>query len=376
MPRRRANNEGTVSRHARGWVAAYFDGEGRRRYLYAKTRAAAGERLVKALEERRVGRPPDDARLTVAKLLTEWLEEKRGGVRPSTYACYEPQVRLHLIPSLGKNLVAKLQGEQLTRYYAKQMESGLSPRTVLLHHRILHMALDEAMRRGKLARNVAGPPFARPPRQLRPPVQVLTAPDANRLLEQVRGNRLEALFVTALATGLRRGELCALRWEDLDLDEGLLRVQHTLTHDGNQWIRTEPKTASSRRVVRLPSVATEALKKHRVRQAEERLKAGVDWLSGGYVFATEVGAPLDGQNLLRRFRTHLKRAGLPAITFHTLRHCTASFLLAQGVHPKVVAEMLGHSEVGTTLNTYSHLLPHLQEEAATKLDSVLRLAEA
>ena len=163
----------------------------------------------------------------------------------------------------------------------------------------------------------------------------------------------------------------ALRWDDLDLEAGTLAVRHGMVKVPGGWQRAEPKTASSRRVVRLPAVAVEALRRHRTGQREDRLRAGPHWQDSGLVFTTSSGTVIDGQNLLRAFRGHLKRAGLPPIRFHDLRHSAATLMLALGVQAKVVAEMLGHSTVGVTLDTYSHVLPTLQEEAAAKMDALL-----
>lgn len=192
-------------------------------------------------------------------------------------------------------------------------------------------------------------------------------PAFKRLLEDV-----EALYLVALAAGLRRGEVLALRWDDINFDTGSLAVRQSLSKVVGGWAFTEPKTAASRRVVKLPAFAVEALRVHRTRQLAARLASPI-WADPALVFTTEIGTFLDGNNILKCFKGHVARAGMdPAsFTFHGLRHSAATLMLALGVPAKVVAEALGHSRVGITLDTYTHVLPHLQEEAAARMDGLL-----
>jgi integrase len=187
----------------------------------------------------------------------------------------------------------------------------------------------------------------------------------------VKGDRLEALYTVALAVGLREGEAFALRWEDVDLDEGILTVRHALMRMKGRVELAEPKTPRSRRTIALPRSVVGALRAHRTMQLEERLRAGEGWQDWGLVFATTVGTPLNRSDVLQAFRRHLEGAGLPRMRFLDLRHSCASLLLAQGVHPRVVMETLGHSTINVTMNVYSHVLPSLQREAAEQMDAVL-----
>jgi integrase len=251
-----------------------------------------------------------------------------------------------------------------------KLAAGLSPRTVQYHHAILRRALGQAHRWGLVSRNVAK--LVDPPRVRRPEIRPLTPEQARTLLEAARGDRLEALYTVALAVGLRQGEALGLRWDDIDLDRGWLTVRNALQRLGPGWQLVEPKTARCRRTIALPSVVAAALQSHRTRQLQERLWAGARWQENDFVFASRIGTPLDGTNVTRRFQQLLRRSGLPRQRFHDLRHACASLLLAQGVHPRVVMETLGHSQVGLTMNTYSHVIPALQREAATQMDAVLR----
>jgi len=202
----------------------------------------------------------------------------------------------------------------------------------------------------------------------------LSAHEARRLLEAARDDRLEALYVLALHTGMRRGELLGLKWEDIDLDGSIVRVPRTLarTENGKRLALWEPKTKKSRRTVRLTPRAVEVLRRHRARQAEEKLKAGGVYQDQGLVFAGEAGNLINPSNLRQRsFAPLLKCAGLPRITFHDLRHTCASLLFQKNVHPKIIQELLGHASVAITLDTYSHMLPGMGSEAADAIGEAL-----
>lgn len=201
---------------------------------------------------------------------------------------------------------------------------------------------------------------------------MLTPEDARRLLDGARGDRLEALYSVALAFGLRQGEALGLKWSDIDLDTGILRVRRAsqrIPHQGTQLVET--KTERSRRTLVMPPIVISALRSHRARQAMERLAAGEQWVDLDLVFPSAKGTLADGPNVTHRFHRLLQRAGLPPMRFHDLRHACASLLLVQGVHPRVVMETLGHSQISLTMNTYSHVLPALQREAADRMEAVL-----
>jgi len=237
-------------------------------------------------------------------------------------------------------------------------------------HAVLHRALEQAAQWGLTPRNVAK--LVTPPRPARREMATLSPEQARASLEAAEGDRLEALYVLALSTGMRQGELLALRWRDVDLEGGTLQVRATLqrTRDGFQF--AEPKTARSRRQVALTKPAVEALRRHRSRQLEERLQMGAAWEDNDLVFANEVGRPIEAGNLIRRsFHPLLDRAGLQHIRFHDLRHTAATLALGKGVHPKIVAEMLGHSQIAVTLDLYSHVTPTMQRQAAEALEAAL-----
>jgi integrase len=211
-----------------------------------------------------------------------------------------------------------------------------------------------------------------PPRGTRREARALSPEEARCLLDAARGDRLEALYSVALAMGLRQGEALGLKWGDIDLDTGVLRVRRAsqrIPHQGTQLVET--KTPRSRRALVVPPIVISALRAHRARQAMERLAAGDHWVDLDLVFPSERGTLADGPNVTHRFHKLLKRAELPPMRFHDLRHACASLLLVQGVHPRVVMEALGHSQISLTMNTYSHVLPALQREAADRMEAIL-----
>ena len=172
---------------------------------------------------------------------------------------------------------------------------------------------------------------------------------------------------------MRQAELLGLKWRDIDLEDAGLQVRATLQKVGGMFIFTAPKTQRSRRRVAMTATAVEALKRHRTRQARERLALGPAWQDNDLVFPDAVGGPMEGRYVLRHyFRPLLRRAGLPPIRFHDFRHTTATLMLTQGIHPKVVSEMLGHTTIGITMDIYSHVLPEMQREAAHTLDRLLQ----
>ena len=246
----------------------------------------------------------------------------------------------------------------------------MSPRTVRQLHAVLRRALAEAERWGLVGRNVAA--FVTPPRFQRREMVTLSPEQARVFLAASERDRFHALYVVALTTGMRQGELLALRWRDVDFDTRSIMVQGSLQRVAGKLTILEPKTASSRRRIALTATAVDTLRRHRIGQSEQRLRAGPGWEDRDLVFTNSVGRPIEVTNLLRRsFRPILEEASLPRIRFHDLRHTAATLMLGRGVHPKVVAEMLGHSQISTTLDLYSHVTPTMQREATEALDEVL-----
>lgn len=348
------------------------DGKRRRKFVYGKTRKDVAERLKKLLADIQAGTFVDPGRLTVAQFLERWLEDAaRHTVRPVTYETYRRYLRVHAIPVIGHLRLAKIQPTDLQHLYASRLQAGKSRRTIEQLHAILHRAFDQAVKWGLLARNPADAVDAPRPTKRQP--KVLTPPQAEQLMKALAGDRLAAMWYLALATGLRRAELVALRWTDLDLDNKTLRVERTAEEvEGQGLIWTPPKTEKGRRQVLLPDEAVALLRRHRARQAEERLKLGPGYQDHGLVYCWPDGRPLRPSWVTRRFRELAQAAGAPpGITLHKLRHTHVTFLFLAGVHPKVVQERLGHSTITVTLDTYTHVLPTIQEEVVQKLNALL-----
>ncbi|MCC7103663.1 MAG: site-specific integrase [Chloroflexi bacterium] len=368
----RGNNEGTVYKRKDGRWCAAVTVNGRQRYVYARTRQAAAEQLARALADVQSGLSLPSQKLTVRDYLSRWLDDAaKPKVRPRTFESYSMIVNRHLIPSLGRVPLAKLSPVDAQRYLNAKLESGLSAKTVANHRAVLRRALGQALKWGLVARNVAT--LVDPPRVERHEVEPLSADEARQLLAAAQGHRLEALFTVALALGLRQGEALGLRWEDVDLDTCVLRVRRQLQRIGHAWQLTEPKTARSRRALALPGFAVEALRRHKVRQLEEQLAGGAWWTGNawGLVFTSEAGTPIEGSNLHGVYRRLLAKAGVQPRRFHDLRHSCATLLLEQGEDLRTVMEVLGHSQISLTANTYQHVRASLLKGAADRMQALL-----
>jgi integrase len=375
----RGHGEGSIYKRKDGHWAASITMEGRKRKtLYGKTRKEVQEQLNTALHQQQQGTLVTTPQQKVEQFLVHCLEDvHKHSVRPRTYERYEEMIRLHLVPGLGHHPLQKLSPQHLQAFYTKKLQEGLSPTTVLSFHKMLHLALDKTVQWGLVPRNVCD--AVEPPHVKRYEIQPLNAEQIQQFLTAARGHRLEALFVLALAIGMRRGELLALKWRDINFATGTLQVRRILTHmpaklnDKGGYVEAEPKTEKSRRSITIAPFALEQLKQHRVRQVEEKLKAGPAWTDHDLVFSSTVGGHLHTSRILfAQFKQLLKEAGLPDIRFHDLRHSSATMLLSLGVHPKVVQEILGHCQISMTMDIYSHVLPTMQREAMSKLNDALQ----
>jgi integrase len=382
MTRKRGNNEGSIYEHVRdvrkvGYRGAYTvhtAGGPKRRYVSGKAREEVRQKLAKVIADRDGGLVFDVGSLTVGEYLDRWLPDcVKGTVRETTFERYEYAIRPHIKPVLGRVKLKSLTPAHVRAFYREKLDAGLAPATVHKMHVVLHKALDQAVADGLIPRNATD--AVKSPRIDSEEINPLTADEANRFIEAACGERLEALYVLAIHTGLRQGELLGLKWEDLDLTGGTLRVQRTLTYAGGKHSLSEPKTKKSRRTVRLTSGAVAALRDHLERQLGEMERLGSLYQSGGLVFSAETGGIINPSNLRNRsFARLLKRAGLSGrgARFHDLRHTCATLLLSKNVNPKIVSEMLGHANIAITLDTYSHVLPDMQESAVRALEDALK----
>lgn len=398
-PKRNANGEGTVYRRKDGrWCIAVFvlqpDGTRKRKYLYGRTRQEVRRKRTELLRKVDRGIPVPTRSPTVAAYLEHWLTTVAARkLRPNTLRSYDTYVRLYLVPGLGKKRLDQLQARDVrlwldqVRQTCRCCDQGKdsdrppqrrrccalgrccrdlpSARTVQYLHAILRSALQHAVREEELDRNVAK--NVQVPGGHRPEIQPLTVDEARQLLATARSDRLHALYVLALLLGLRRGELLGLPWSDVNLTDGVLQVRQTLHRAQGRLYFSEPKTPRSRRPLPLPDPCVQALRNHRERQQREREAAGGRWHGTGLVFTTAIGTPIEPRNLNRAFTALLRRAGLRHVRLHDLRHTTATLLRADGVDLRVIMQILGHSALAVTSDTYSHVALDEQREALRRL---------
>ena len=374
--RKRGRGEGSIYQRADGrWCASVRlgrrGGKPVRKVVYGSTRQEAQAKLAKLLARYHVGENIVPERMKLGQFLDWWLDTcVAPSTRPRTLESYSYIVRVHLKPALGEIELAKLGPEHVQRFITDKLKARAKPRLVAYMHRVLNMALGRAVKFEYVARNVAK--LVEPPRVERKRVEPLNPEEARRLTEACENHPQGALVALALGCGLRKGEILGLKWSDLDLEKGVAQVRRQVVRiKGSGLVEQAPKSERSRRVVALPTFVVRALRAHRKRQLEVRLLAGSRWQEKGYVFTTGIGTPLDEARVSRVFRQLLRAAGLPRKRFHDLRHTAASLLLASGIHPRVVMEILGHSQFSFTMDTYSHVMPPAVREAAEKLDRLL-----
>jgi integrase len=382
MAKKRGNNEGSIYRRKNGtWAAQYtvWTAEGRkRRSMSGKTRAEVSRKLTEAMADRDGGLLYDAGKLTIVEYLNRWLADSvKGTVRESTYANYAYITHKHISPALGHVKLKTLTPAHVRGFYGDKARTKLSAATVKKMHVVLRKALSQAVSDGLIPRNAAD--GVKPPRVSVPGEEIkpLSSEECATFLEAARGERLEALYVLATHCGLREGELLALRWEDVCLEDAkpAVLVRRTLTRgeNGRGWVVGESTKSGQGRRVRLTRQAVSALKAHRKGQFEERLRLAGLWQDQSLVFPNETGSLFNPSNLRNRSFKRIKtRASVREdLRFHDLRHTCATLLLSEGVNVKVVSELLGHASITITLNTYSHVLPDMQDSAAAAMEAAL-----
>ena len=369
--KRRGRGEGTVYQRKDGrWVAEITLEDGKRKPLYGKTQAEAIGKRDKALLEQKQGILATGPKQRLDSYLERWLEEVcKPTVRLSTYIKYRGILKNHLNPTLGHIQIQKLTAQQVQTLYARKVKDGLSPKMVRLIHVVLREALKNAKRWRIISYNVCEDVSL--PRQTRKEIHPLTREQAHALLEAARGHRLETMLTLALTTGMRRGEILALRWSDISFEEKRLFVRRTVDRlSGHSFVESEPKTQKGRRTITLPQFVLETLLQQRVHVDAAKEKAKTKWVDHDLVFPNGIGGFTDPVCLGRWFKKLLKEAGLPGIRFHDLRHSAATILLSMGANPKVVQELLGHSSIVMTMDIYDHVLPLMQRDEMDKWDDL------
>ncbi|MDQ6879874.1 MAG: site-specific integrase [Candidatus Dormibacteraeota bacterium] len=296
-------------------------------------------------------------------------EVVKPSVRAWTYRGYEVHVRRHIKPALGHLPIERVGPQHVQAFLNRKLQEGLSPKSVRYIRSTLRSALNQALRWGVVSRNAAA--LVDGPRVERFEIRPFTSDEARLFLQAVKGDRLEALYSVALTMGLRQGEALGLRWRDIDLDLGYVRVTKQLQRMDGQFALVEPKTSRSRRMLVMPEAIASSIRAHRTRQLSERASAAEKWAEWDLVFTRLDGAPLDGTVVTHQFHRLLDRARLPQRRFHDLRHSCATLMLAQGVPARVVMDVLGHSQIALTMNTYTHVLPELKQDAASRMNDLM-----
>jgi integrase len=385
MAKRRGDGEGSIyfDKKRNLWVAELMIGwkevidrkTGKLRQkknilkLYGKERNEVRDKLAEVVSSRAQGTFVEPQKVTVAEWLDTWLNDyKKMSLRLITWEGYATIIKVHIKPEIGSLPLKSLRPEHLQRLYNAKFESGLSPRMVRYIHTVIHGALKQAVKNGLVPRNVSEATSL--PKQKKKEARVLSVEEQEKLVKAFEGERLGIAFYTLLGTGLRRGELLGLRWQDVNLKDGVIHVRQTLVPVSGGFIFQEPKTKQSKRDVPLPTKLQKALKVHQKQQEWEKRIAGDAYQDHGLVFCREDGQPIKPRDFNAAFEVVTEKAGVN-INLHGLRHTFATRCLEQGIDAKTVSELLGHSTITITLDTYTHVMPERKRDAAAKLNEVL-----
>ena len=373
MGKKRGNHEGSITKRTDGrWEAKLLLPNGKRRSFYGKTRTAVLDKLDKARLDLKNGVMPSEGHQTVEEYLMYWLEVRRKTKRIRGSSAYRYQSYIKRIqPFLGRLHLIKLTAHHVQRMMLSLLDDGLAPRTVGFIRTMLRAALKDAVRWELVPRNITDAVDA--PGVEDKEMQVLNEEQAKALRAGAKGDDYEALYALVLSTGMRAGEVFALRWQDIDLEQKTIQVQVAWHRAKGDYQLAMPKTSRSRRVIAISAPVVTLLRQHQEAQRKRKETLGTAWdREHDLVFPNEWGKHVNIDKFGKRhFKPLLKRLGLPLIRFHDLRHTAATILLSRGVNVKVVSEMLGHASVTTTLRIYAHVLPHMQGQAAAVMEELL-----
>lgn len=418
--KKKGNGEGTIYRKANGtWVGQISytdpsDGKRKRKSCFGKTKADVLNKMQENQQLKNTGRLSEQSKLTLGEWLDSWLEDyKKDSLKISTYDSYHRLIETHIKKGLGSTKLVKLQTNDIQKFYKDRLENGrkrkleieqedgskltktnLSTRTIRYLHTILQEALDQAVKENLIYSNPAANTVL--PRQVSKEIQPLTTEQVQTFLESIKDDWLYALYLTELGTGLRRGELLGLKWEDIDFKQGMAAIKRSLLDvQGKPYLQEEVKTKSSKRTVKLPGVVLDELKKIKKQQDhggkvvlkkkgnvisivrleteaadQEQSKQKKD-PNDGFVFRWPDGRLVAPNYCYNHFKALLKAAKLPSVRFHDLRHSFATMLLEQGEDINTISKLLGHTSINITMDIYAHLTKGMQDRAADKMNDIL-----
>jgi integrase len=371
--KRRGNSEGSLQQRPNGRWRVQVSIQGKRLSFSAKTRSECQQWLKNTQKQIDAGLTFAGAQQTLLEYLEGWLVSIKPTIRPHTWLQYRSGVLIHITPVLGNITLKDLQADKIQQFYEFKLKSGAGKRTVEILHSILHKALKQAVKMGTIGRNPTD--ATTPPRPVEKEMKFLDESQVSQLLLAAKGDRNEALYYLAIATGLRQSELLGLQWSDLDWQKHTLTVQRQAKREGrNEGYFAPLKTRASRRTLVLGKKMIERLREHYDRQRYE-IQSEKNWKNLDLIFPSIVGTPQYQHNLYCRFLDLVERAGLPRIRFHDLRHAAASLMLNHGVPVIIVSRRLGHSKVSITLDIYGHMFPEMQNEAAEMIDDLITPVE-
>lgn len=367
----RGKKEGSLSQRSNGnWRAQISQDNGRRISRDFKTKPEAQTWLHKMHGELENGFNYQGSKVTLSQYLQQWLETARVTLRLKTSYQYEQIIKNHILPHLGSIQLKDLSLLLIEQLYSDLVLAGVGSRTIRIVNNILHRSLDKAVRYGLLTHNPSQ--GAAVPRYVAAEMLVLDTSQVGQFLISARGSYYEALYHLAVTTGMRQAELFGLKWTDLELNNGILRICRQVERvDGHGWRFVEPKTKAGRRTIKLGEGSLHVLRLHKERQEIQKAVTGERWQENGLIFPSRVGTPGDPSNLRIDFRRVLEKANLPQIRFHDLRHTAASIMLNHGVPVIVASKRLGHSKPSVTLDIYAHLYVEMQDEAAKIIDDLV-----
>lgn len=386
MPRKRGQGEGCITKRKDGsWasvitVGKNSDGTQKRRFFYGKTRQEVAEKLNKALNELNTGMYVDINKITVSDWLNKWLYSyKLNSIKPKTFESYNYIIQSCIMPFIGNFYLQDLNTDNIQSMLNKLIKKNLSSRTIKYTHTVLHSALEQAFKNSLITKNSSNNVAL--PKKSKKEIRILSIEEQTIFLNCVKSHRLNAAFILLLSTGIRVGELLALSWDNVNIEEGTIRitqnVQRIKVFDESSKTKTKlifgtPKTDKGIRTIPLLDSVINILIEHKKRQANEQNKAGEIYKDNNLVFCTEIGTPIEPRNLTRTFKGILKKANLEDINLHALRHTFATRGLESGIELKVMQELLGHSSISVTGDIYSHVLPEKKKESINKLRGVFK----